>query len=217
MAIVFDLDGTLSDPLTGVAASLNYALDRLDMERKDESDLKKYIGPPLPDIFSDLLATKDEIRINQAISFFRERYFKVGYRENLLYPGISDLLKSLWEGGFRLYIATAKKETTAEAVADYFSISHFFTGISGCGLKKKKIDLLNDIRRRENGNPLTMIGDRYLDMEAGKAAHCRCIGVLWGYGGRKELLDAGADALCNSPMALNRMLLEKYQSDGPPG
>ena len=126
MIIAFDLDGTISDPVVGITASINYALTKMDLPPRNRQDLEKYIGPPLQDIFADLLNNANEAGIHTAITYFRERYFHSGYRENVIYPGLKPLLAELAANGHSLYIATSKKTSIAKAVADYFSISKYF-------------------------------------------------------------------------------------------
>ncbi|MDM8523874.1 HAD-IA family hydrolase [Desulfococcaceae bacterium HSG8] len=202
MIITFDLDGTISDPIVGVTKSVNYALEKLGCSPKDQAEVETLIGPPLWEIFSQLLGKDDDKLIRSGISFFRERYYRVGFMENILYPGITDLLEALVSDGHTLYIATNKKDTIAEAVADYFRISKYFKKILGCGLKRDKHELLNEIRKAEKSDRFVMIGDRLHDMKAGRSARFYCIGVLWGYGSREELSDAGADMICSTPKEL---------------
>lgn len=206
MIIAFDLDGTISDPIVGIAAAINYALENMGLPQKRQAALEKYIGPPLQDIFRDLLGDRDEKRIRSAILLFRERYFDTGYRENMLYPGIVDALNGLVEDGHTLYIATSKKTAIARSVASYFNISAYFRDILGCGLKRRKYELLEEIQHREKTDRLLMVGDRLHDMEAGKTTRCFCIGVLWGYGSREELLASGADKLCRHPGELRELI-----------
>ena len=199
MIIAFDLDGTISDPIVGVSNSLNYALKKVGHPERDPSDLKKYIGPPLKDIFVDLFGDENHKYIQPAIAYFRERYFSKGYRENTLYPGVREMLHGLTADAHKLYIATNKKTSVAKAVADMFQIFEYFEDILGCGLKKEKYELLNEIKDRKAAESLIMIGDRSYDMIAGKKCNCLCIGVLWGYGSQEELLASGADANCLHP------------------
>ena len=202
MIIAFDLDGTLSDPIEGIAASINHALEALGFDTREQKNLEKYIGPPLTDIFTDLLGEQNRHLVSDAIGHFRQRYFKTGFMENILYPGIRKMLSTLTDQGHTLYIATAKKEEIAVAVARYFDITGYFKAVYGSGLSRQKQDLLKQIQAEENSSQLVMIGDRRHDMSAGKACDCACIGVLWGYGSQKELLDAGAHLLCDSPAAV---------------
>jgi len=207
MNIAFDLDGTISDPAIGITLSLNYALDKLGFPQKDTTLLLKYIGPPLNEIFEDLLGKSDEKRIKSAITLFRERYFSCGYRENVIYPEIEAALKELSNNGNNLFIATSKRTDIAKSVTEYFGITHYFKDILGCGLNRKKHELLSEIKKREGTDSLIMVGDRSYDVIAGKATHCFCIGVLWGYGSRKELLDSGADVLLNKPNELAKCIM----------
>ncbi len=211
MIIVFDLDGTISDPLIGVAKSINYALAKLGVAPKNQEDLAIYIGPPLHESFAQLLGKDDADQVQAAIAFFRERYIQVGYRENTIYPGITEMLQRLASARQTLYIATNKKTSIAKSVADYFQITPYFKDILGCGLKHQKIELLNIIKSREASNHGVMIGDRSYDMRAGNLANFYCIGVSWGYGSRKELLESCADLICDTPESLKNFLSLKLK------
>lgn len=202
MILVFDLDGTISDPSEGITASLNYALESLGLSKQPVSALTKYIGPSLVDIFSDLLNTRDDELIQKAVMFFRKRYSDTGYKENVLYSEMGRILSVLNQAYNALYIATTKKQEIAISVADYFGISHYFKEVLGCGSKRKKVELLDEIKEKENGHDVVMIGDRHIDMIAGKSTGCFCVGVLWGFGSKKELTGSGADVLLNKPEEL---------------
>ena len=206
MIIAFDLDGTISDPVVGISASINYALDKLGLPPRNPQDLEAYIGPPLQDIFADLLGKAGGANIHSAIAFFREKYFRTGYRENVIYAGIKELLAGLVANGHTLYIATSKKTSIAKAVADFFKITQYFKDIFGCGLNREKHELLTRIKTIEDTDRLVMVGDRLHDMRAGKKCHCLCVGVLWGYGSKEELLGAGADKICHNPQELEEYI-----------
>ena len=210
MIVAFDLDGTISDPVVGITASINYALKKMNLPTRNRKNLEKYIGPPLQDIFADLLDNADEAGIHSAITYFRERYFHSGYRENVIYPGLKPLLAELAANGHTLYIATSKKTSIAKAVADYFNIAKYFKDIFGCGLNREKHELLSKIKALEKTGHLLMVGDRSHDMRAGKENDCFCVGVLWGYGSRDELLGSGADALCRNPSELRKLIIQMH-------
>lgn len=109
MQIAFDLDGTISDPAVGITASCNYALEKMGAPVREPATLNRYIGPPLQDILGELLKTDDPTLIRAAVDFFRERYIRIGYSENELYPGMADVLNGLNQNGHPLYIATSKR------------------------------------------------------------------------------------------------------------
>lgn len=202
MKIVFDLDGTLCDPAEGITTSINHALKKLGKPGKSEISLLKYIGPPLADIFTDILGKKDPALISSAIASYRDRYYREGYRQSVIYPGITQMLSELYNAGHQLFIATAKKRDVAERIAEYFDITRYFKKILGCGLTKEKHELLFDIRNENDTQPLIMVGDRSFDMAAGRKTGSFCIGVLWGYGSREELYQSGADMLLKNPSDL---------------
>lgn len=198
--VIFDLDGTISDPSEGITKSINYALKSLQAEPHPAHQLLRFIGPPLKDTFTELLETDDEQIIMNAILKFRERYFDIGYKENRLYPGILEALNKLIIDGHALFIVTSKRTDIAKKVVYYFGIDHHFNGVYGCGLKKEKAmvlsELISGIRIR-NKAPC-MVGDRGSDVRAAKLAAIGSIGVTWGFGSRKELEDAGADTIIDS-------------------
>ncbi|MEM9567574.1 MAG: HAD-IA family hydrolase [Cyanobacteria bacterium P01_E01_bin.34] len=200
--IAFDLDGTLSNPAQGITASLNYALTRLGALERDSNELTSYIGPPLTSIFTDLLNTAEASIIREAIGHYRDRYNSIGYRENLLYDGIRDLLDALTADDRKLYVATGKGPEIARAVVEYFELQHYFTGILECGLRRQKHELLEEILETEGDCTLVMVGDRSHDILAGKAVGARTVGVKWGFGSVEELERAGTDLLATSPSQL---------------
>jgi len=212
MHIAFDLDGTISDPAEGITNALNYALDKLGLPRKNPHDLTKYIGPPLDRIFGDLIGNGDADRIKTAVSLYREHYYRIGYRENTLYQGMNTILDELSKNGNSLYVATTKRTDIAEKCTEYFNITRFFKRILGGGMSRGKHELLTEIKEKEEIESLIMIGDRSMDMAAGKANNCLCVGVLWGYGSKDELLESGADVLLKKP----EQILELKKVSTPP-
>jgi phosphoglycolate phosphatase len=204
-AIVFDLDGTLSDPAVGITRSFNYALTRFGLPEQDPESLLKYIGPPLDLTFSDLLTDPGPGDIAAAVRFFRERYYEVGFKENVLYQDSIDVLNGLLQNGFRLHIATTKRTDVALRVLEYFRIRQLFDTVLGGGTSRSKAELLRQISAEEDRD-LVMVGDRSFDMIAGRAVDARCIGALWGFGTERELRESGADLLCPKIEALPALL-----------
>jgi phosphoglycolate phosphatase len=201
-ALVFDLDGTLSDPAEGLLAAINHGLEASGVPARDPADLARFIGPSLDRIYGELLDTDDPERLRNAIEAYRDVYYRDGYKQNRLYEGIIDALECLSGRGFRLYVATAKRQDIAGKVVEHFGLTRFFHGVLGCGLKRQKHELLEDIQAAETRRPLIMIGDRANDMEAARAVGAEAVGVLWGYGDEAELRGAGATRLLTAPAEL---------------
>ena len=204
LPIAFDLDGTLSDPASGITTSINYALEQVGEPPRDPATLLQYIGPPLTKIFADLLLTRDRLAINEAIEHYRTRYRTVGYKENLLYDGIPDLLADLQVAGYRLYVATSKRSDIAALVIEHFNLTTYFEQVFGCGPNQQKRNLLTEILEIESANTLLMIGDRSYDMSAAKQISAQSVGVLWGYGSRLELEENGADTVVENTTELKK-------------
>ena len=204
-ALLFDLDGTLTDPREGITRCIAHALTRMGLEPPPLEALTFAIGPPLRGSFAQLLACEDRARIEQAVAHYRERFADVGLFENAIYPGIAEALRELQDA--QLFVATSKPQVYAERIVRHFGLEAHFVAIHGCeldGTREDKRDLLAHLMelRGVRANDAVMIGDRGADMRAGRHHGMRALGVRWGYGSDDELRDAGAHALCDSPGAL---------------
>jgi phosphoglycolate phosphatase len=214
-ALLFDLDGTLTDNYRGIAASIRYALARLGEPVPDDAALRLCVGPPLRETFARFLGTNDEDGIERAIRYYRERFADIGWQENVVYDGIVDLLAVLVSQRQRLFLCTAKPEIFARRIVEHFGFASHFLGIYGADLAgdfDDKAKLLRRLLRAERLDPneTVMIGDRGNDVRAAHANDVCAIGVLWGYGSRKELADA--EALVVNPRSLERRLKRPIQS-----
>lgn len=209
MNILYDLDGTISDPIEGIGNCLNYALKKLGCKEREIESLSKYIGPSLSVAFSNLLKTKDEDELAEAIRFYRERYIPIGFKENTLYPKIDQILAAANDCGIRQFIATSKRKDIAESVINHFELGGFIEGVYGCDLGRTKTELIKEILHKEvlERENTMMIGDRSFDILAGKENGLRTIGVLWGYGSRQELEDAGASTILETMEELEKTIL----------
>ena len=182
--VIFDLDGTISDPAEGITRSINYALAKLGYDTYPEKDLLPYIGPHLRITFAELVGIGDDATLSRAIELYRERYIPIGYKENRLYDGIVPVLESLIADDNRLCIATTKREDIASKVLEFLKIDHFFTQVRGCDLDRTKAAVLQDILSHPviGDRPAVMIGDRDTDFLAASAVDIPSIAVRWGYG-----------------------------------
>ena len=199
--VFFDLDGTLSDPKIGITASIQYALAKFDIPVPSQDELTWCIGPPLHASFKALLGTTDADR---AVDLYRERFGDVGLYENTLYPGIADVLTAVAAGGRRLFVATSKPHVFADRIIDHFGLRSHFGRVFGSeldGTRVHKTDLLRYALEETSTDPARaiMIGDRKHDIIGAANNGIATIGVLYGYGSRAELVDAGAGHLCAAP------------------
>lgn len=210
--ILFDLDGTLTDPKEGILRSIGYALTTLGRPVPEESDLLWCIGPPLMESFRQLLDTTSEQLVSEALRLYRDRYNRSGKFENSVYPGIPETLDALKQTGAALYIATAKPTVFADQIAAHFELARYFTKIYGSelsGERSNKKELIAHIIQSENLDPTgtIMVGDRYHDMIGAKHNGITAIGVTYGYGSFVELDQAGADVIVNRPEELQSVAL----------
>jgi phosphoglycolate phosphatase len=206
-AILFDLDGTLTDPREGITRSIAHALQRMGREAPPLDALTFAIGPPLRGTFAQLLDTDRRETIEQAVSYYRERFADVGLFENAVYDGIADTLEALALGGAKLIVCTSKPVVYARRIVDHFGLGRHFLEVHGCeldGTREDKRDLIAHIVPHHGlqADLAVMIGDRGVDMRAARHHGLTGIGALWGYGSHAELEEHGAHRLCRAPQDL---------------
>ena len=206
--ILFDLDGTLTDPREGITRCIQHALEKLGKPAPATDDLLWCIGPPLRGSFQQLLAGERAEMVDQALLFYRERFSTVGKFENKVYPDIPAVLEQLSRQGARLFIATSKPAVFARDIAEHFNLLPYFRKVYGSELTGRltlKVDLVKHVMEAEGLSPATtvMIGDRSYDMEGAKKSGIASIGVTYGFGSRQELEEAGASWIVHTPSGIN--------------
>jgi len=190
--ILFDLDGTLTDPVLGITRCIQHALVNLGRTAPDLDSLRRCVGPPLQDSFAELLETTDEALLAEAIRFYRERFKPVGMFENSVYPDVPEGLETLKARGHRLWVATSKPHVFAREIVEHFGLARFFERVHGSelsGLNADKGDLIRHVLAEEGIQPdqAWMVGDRMHDVIGARRNGVEAIGVLWGYGSEEEL------------------------------
>ena len=203
--ILFDLDGTLTDPLEGMTRCFHYALERMSVPLPTRAELQLHIGPPLRSTFSLILKTTDEAMVERAVSLYRERFAAEGMFENKVYAGVPEMLASLRSISKRLFVATSKLQTFTHRILKHFDLSAYFDGVYGSeptGKFDNKADLIRHLLASESlaAEETLMVGDRKYDIRGAKENRCFAAGVTYGYGSMEELTEAGADYLCHSPL-----------------
>ncbi|HFU4455994.1 TPA: HAD family hydrolase [Streptococcus suis] len=209
--ILFDLDGTLTDSGQGILHSVAYALDQMGIDEPDLANLQRFIGPPLYESFSRFYQL-NPADTQAAVDAFRVYFKDKGMFENQLYDGILPLLESLKQAGKTLAIATSKPEVFAKQILEYFDIAHYFDVIAGASLDSSRIsktDVISYALAQLDYDPQTtiMVGDREHDIEGAQANQLASIGVLYGYGNRQELEEAGARWIIETVPDLQKLLL----------
>ena len=198
--IFFDLDGTLTDPALGITNSFIHALKFYGLEIPSYEELCKLIGPPLPYSFETTFGFPHD-KAMQAVAKYREYFSTKGLFENKVYDGIPDLLQNLKEKGKHLVVATSKPEEYSIKIIEHFGLAQYFDFVCGSNMdesRSKKDEVIAYALERcglgeADKNRVLMIGDRFHDIEGAKKNGLKSCGVLFGYGSRQELEDAGAD------------------------
>lgn len=208
-AILFDLDGTLTDSGEGILNCAELALRHYGLPVPSREEMRVFVGPPLVETFGKFGVPESEV--DNAVEIFRSRYNTVGKFENTPYPGIPELLADLQAQGHKLYVATSKPERTALEVLDHFDLTKYFTMVCGATFDRSRSNKSDVIAYllAQNGNAenMVMVGDTHFDI-LGAAAHgIPAIGVSWGYGEVRLIEEAGAKAIAHSVDELMHLLM----------
>ena len=218
MYLLFDLDGTLTEPERGITNSLKYALGKYGIEETDMQKLRSCIGPPLIDAFENQWGFEREKAV-EAVAFYREYFAEKGIFENELFDGIAEMLLELKAAGHTLLVATSKPEEYATRILEHFHILQYFDSVVGNTLQEerpKKEDVLHYIQflypdiSRDNA---LMIGDRKYDVEGAKSLSLPCAAVSYGHGSQEELIAAGADVILPTVQALHQYLMSRGENE----
>ena len=195
--VIFDLDGTLTDSAVGITNSVAYALKRWNIEVEDKSTLNCFVGPPLVWSFKNYFGFSEDQAL-EAVEEYRVYYRERGIFENLVYPGVPEMLEAVRKMGKKVILATSKPEHFAKQILDYFDLTKYFDLVAGATM---------DYSRAKKGQVIAyalenfcvtdvseciMVGDRDQDVNGARDQGFDCIGVLYGYGSREELENAGA-------------------------
>lgn len=213
--LLFDLDGTLTDPKTGICTCVQYALASFGIDEPDIEKLTPFIGPPLKDSFMEFY-DMDEEQAEAAVEKYRERFRDTGIFENQVYAGIPGMLERLNSKGFYLAVASSKPTVFVERILEHFHIKKYFKVVVGSeldGTRVNKDEVVAEALRQMFGeNPVEkesvyMIGDRRFDVEGARIIGVESVGVAYGYGDMEELREAKADYIVRSVEELQEFLL----------
>ena len=210
--VLFDLDGTLTDPEIGICRSIQYALEKDGRPVDSLESYHPWIGPPLLWSFQTYAGASREEAI-KLMGYYRERFSSVGLYENKVYPGIPELLCELKAYGAKIAVATGKPTVFSQKILEHFDLARYIDFVSGISLDNEPTDKRENILRAlsalgsENKSKAVMVGDRDQDANGARLAGVGFIGVLYGYGSREELVRAGAENIAEDIAALRHMLL----------
>lgn len=211
--ILFDLDGTITESGTGIINSVKFALKKMNIGINDESVLRRFVGPPLMDSFMHFYEMNEK-KAEQAVRFYREYFSERGMFENKVYDGFIDTVKRLKNSGKVLAVATSKPEEYAVPIADKLGFSEYFDKICGATMDSSRTAKSDVIRYTletmgltEQKGKVLMVGDRENDIYGAKENGIASMGVLYGYGERKELEDAGADYIAETVRDISDIIL----------
>lgn len=210
--VLFDLDGTLTDPGEGITNSVIFSLERFGITVSNRAELYKFIGPPLLYSYKEYYGFS-ESDAKLAIKYYREYFSEKGIFENRVYDGITDMLGKLRGNNIRLSVATSKPEPFALKILEHFGLTEYFSLVAGATMdetRSEKHEVIEYALRElniEDKARCIMVGDRKHDILGAKKNGLKSVGVLYGYGSRGELETAGADMLAETPLDICGLIL----------
>ncbi len=207
-AILFDLDGTLTDSGEGIIKSAAMVLETYGLPVPDYDTMRVFVGPPLHETFIKFGVAPE--KADDAVALYRTRYTTVGKFENFPYPGIREMLEALKAAGHRLFVATSKPEPMSIEILEHFDLAQFFEIICGATFDRSRSEksdviayLLQQVDTKENA---IMVGDTVFDVTGAACHGIPTIGVAWGYGKTEDMKKAGAAAIAETPEHLLQLL-----------
>ncbi len=209
--LLFDLDGTLTDPKEGITKSVQYALNAFGIPAEDREKLLCFIGPPLKDSFMEFYGFTEE-EAGKAVISYREYFKDKGMLDNQVYEGVHSVLEALLKKGKKLYVASSKPEIFVRKILEHFQLDSYFIFAGGAdleGTRGRKADVIRYVLKEcqlTDRSKIVMIGDRKHDILGAKEVGIDSVGVLYGYGSRQELKDAGAELIAETIFDLQNLL-----------
>lgn len=207
-AILFDLDGTLTDSGEGIINCAILALEHFGLPIPSQEEMRVFVGPPLHESFIKHGVPADQA--DEAVRIYRSRYIPIGKFENTPYPGIRELLEALKSEGHKLYVATSKPEAMSVEILEHFDLAKYFDQICGATMdtSRSSKEAVIEYLLQQNGRAdnMIMVGDTKFDVIGAKAHGIPTIGVSWGYGEVADMEEAGAVGIANSAEELLEML-----------
>ncbi len=211
--ILFDLDGTLTDPKVGITKSVAYALNKFNIKVDNLDELCKFIGPSLKDAFMEYYNFTEE-ESEEAIKYYRDYFSEIGIYENIVYEGLEEMLKLLNDKNKICIVATSKPTVFAVKILEHFNLNRYFSFICGSnidGTRSKKKEVIQHVIERNKIKDLShviMVGDRKHDVYGAKEVGLQVVGALYGYGNYDELYKSGADYIVNNIKELSDLLIQ---------
>ena len=215
--VLFDLDGTLTDPGEGITNSVMYSLKKSGIEVPDRSILYRFIGPPLHESYENYFSFSHE-QAMEAVGYYREYYAEKGIFENGVYEGIRPMLETLKENGVLCLVATSKPEKYARQIVEHYELADYFYYVAGACMDGSRTDkaeviayALEQLPANTDQSRVLMVGDRLHDIVGAKKNRIDSVGVLFGYGSERELKEAGADYLAANAEELTAIILGEWR------
>jgi phosphoglycolate phosphatase len=216
-AILFDLDGTLTDPAPGITRCLTHAMVSLGLPVPPYGELLKAIGPPWEDYLPTMGIPEDQV--GAAMEFYRDQYAGGGLFEATLYEGVVPMLAALKDRGFEIALATSKPIDTAARVVEHFGLLPYFDFLGAAtldGTRSHKEAVIRHVLDHLGHEDVAMVGDRMYDIVGARHHGIPCVSVRWGHAPEGELEDHNPAAIVSAAHeVVDLMLSLPVPADAP--
>ena len=212
--VLFDLDGTLTDPGAGLMKSFRYALDKMGVDYGSYESLRRFIGPPLYDTWIEEFGFSNE-ECDLALDHFHDYFGEQGWNDNLPYDGILEMLARVKATGVQVALATSQPMVYAKPICDLFGITPYIDFLGAADTDKtrdKKWEVIEYVLEHYpavSRDRTVIVGDRHFDADGAHTCHIHSIGVTYGYGCAEEVASAGFDTVVHTVAAIPDALIVK--------
>lgn len=216
--IIFDFDGTLVDSRPGVVNAFKKVAEELTSKKLKGKEVTQLIGKPLAQTISILLDTADEILIQKGCALFKKYYAREGVYQNIVYPGIKEMIKSFKNRSLDLFVVSNKIELFMNKILEQHNLKEYFIaamGTDGTDWQSKKADYVKYLvsRYKLKRKETALVGDTENDVVAARQNSIYSIGITWGYGSKIDLITAKANAICHSPLELKQFIFKNGETN----
>jgi phosphoglycolate phosphatase len=201
--ILFDLDGTISDPLPGMLRSANEALSYFGYAPCEPARLAAHIGPPMDEVFRAITGLQACAELDALVHQYQEHYADTGFADNRLYTGVPETLARLARAGMPMGVYSSKRTELAERILALLGLRSHFRFVHGGDSGAPKWQQVAELLASGMATTATVVvGDRSMDLLAAHRNGLSAGGVLWGYGSYEELIEQDPRYLFNAPQEL---------------
>ena len=213
-AVIFDLDGTLSDTIASIKYCGDRAVGPFGYGPFTEQQYKYFVGDGAANLIRRALTAggdKELVHFEEAFALYREIFKDYCMYQVHPYEGIPELITGLKERGLKLAVLSNKPHAESISVVETLFGKGCFDMIQGqkegVAIKPSPQGVFQILEQLGmDAKDILYLGDTATDMKTGKSAGTFTVGALWGFRDREELMEGGADAIVEHPLQVLELI-----------